>query len=117
MYPQRTAFTMIELVFVIVIIGILSAIAIPKLSATRDDAIDAKDCKNTAVCITDLAAEYTAKQTTTKSTSEACVQAEGSTKNNIHLTVSSDHVIVSGVPARCSHLNGMVTFGGIKISL
>lgn len=32
-------FTMIELVFVIVIIGILSAIAIPKFAATRDDAI------------------------------------------------------------------------------
>jgi len=32
------AFTMIELIFVIVIIGILSAVAIPKLAATRDDA-------------------------------------------------------------------------------
>lgn len=30
---------MIELVFVIVVLGILSAIAIPKLAATRDDAI------------------------------------------------------------------------------
>jgi len=35
---MRKAFTMIELVFVIVIIGILSAIAIPKFVATRDDA-------------------------------------------------------------------------------
>ncbi|HFU74533.1 MAG TPA: prepilin-type N-terminal cleavage/methylation domain-containing protein, partial [Helicobacteraceae bacterium] len=34
----RLAFTMVELVFVIVVIGILSAIAIPKLAATRDDA-------------------------------------------------------------------------------
>ncbi len=34
----QKAFTMIELVFVIVIIGILSAIAIPKFAATRDDA-------------------------------------------------------------------------------
>lgn len=38
----RRAFTMIELVFVIVIIGILSAIAIPKFAATRDDAIISK---------------------------------------------------------------------------
>ena len=35
---MKQAFTMIELVFVVVIIGILSAIAIPKLAATRDDA-------------------------------------------------------------------------------
>ncbi len=35
---SKKAFTMIELVFVIVVIGILSAVAIPKLAATRDDA-------------------------------------------------------------------------------
>ena len=35
---SKKAFSMIELVFVIVVIGILSAIAIPKLAATRDDA-------------------------------------------------------------------------------
>lgn len=35
---KRFAFTMIELVFVIVILGILAAIAIPKFAATRDDA-------------------------------------------------------------------------------
>jgi len=34
-----SAFTMIELVFVIVVIGILSAIAIPRLAVTRDDAV------------------------------------------------------------------------------
>jgi len=39
---KRQAFTMIELVFVIVVIGILSAIAIPKFAATRDDAIVTK---------------------------------------------------------------------------
>lgn len=35
---NRKAFTMVELVFVIVVIGILTAVAIPKLAATRDDA-------------------------------------------------------------------------------
>lgn len=39
---KQNAFTMLELVFVIVIIGILSAIAIPKFAATRDDAIISK---------------------------------------------------------------------------
>ena len=41
-YKHQKAFTMIELVFVIVVIGILSAIAIPKLAATRDDAVITK---------------------------------------------------------------------------
>jgi len=35
---MKNAFTMIELVFVIVVLGILSAIAIPKFAATRTDA-------------------------------------------------------------------------------
>ena len=39
---MRRAFSMIELVFVIVVIGILSAIAIPKFAATRDDALVSK---------------------------------------------------------------------------
>lgn len=39
---KRNAFTMVELVFVIVILGILAAIAVPRMSATRDDAQVAK---------------------------------------------------------------------------
>jgi general secretion pathway protein G len=39
---SKKAFTMIELVFVIVVIGILASVAIPRLAATRDDAIITK---------------------------------------------------------------------------
>lgn len=36
---KRSGFTMIELVFIIVILGILAAIAVPKMAASRDDAV------------------------------------------------------------------------------
>jgi general secretion pathway protein G len=42
----KNGFTMIELVFVIVVLGILAAIAIPRLAATRDDAQIAKGRAN-----------------------------------------------------------------------
>jgi general secretion pathway protein G len=43
---MKKAFTMIELIFVIVILGILAAVAIPKLAATRSDAIVSKMASN-----------------------------------------------------------------------
>ena len=56
---KRAGFTMIELIFVIVILGILAAVAIPKLSATRDDAMVSKEVSNLGTCVTDLGANYT----------------------------------------------------------
>ena len=39
---MKNAFTMIELVFVIVVLGILAGVAVPRLAVTRDDATIAK---------------------------------------------------------------------------
>jgi len=114
---DRSAFTMIELVFVIVIIGILSAVAVPKLAATRDDAVDAKDCKNIAVCVTDMLSEYTVQRTATKNTSDACKRAEASDKNSITVTVTASDVTISGAPERCGDLNATTPFGGSRVSI
>ncbi len=58
---MRKGFTMIELIFVIVIIGILAAVAVPKMMATRDDAKISAEMESVAQAIKNLGAEYTAK--------------------------------------------------------
>ncbi len=56
----RPGWTMIELIFILVVIGILASIAISKLASTRDDAKLSADVSNMAICIRDASAIYTA---------------------------------------------------------
>jgi general secretion pathway protein G len=58
---KRSGFTMIELVFVIVILGILASVAIPKLAATRDDAKIASKASEIQAAISEIPAYVTAQ--------------------------------------------------------
>lgn len=55
---MKSAFTMIELVFVIVILGVLASIAIPRLGATRDDASATKATAEIRNSLNELTAYY-----------------------------------------------------------
>lgn len=56
---KRFGFTMIELVFIIVILGILAAVAVPKMIMSRDDACYAKMRSNLSEAQGEISREYT----------------------------------------------------------
>ena len=76
---NRKAFTMIELIFVIVIIGILAAVAIPKLTAARDDAEASSCVYEVGQLLDEIAAKYA------KVGNAAFITATVSTMTNIDI--------------------------------
>ena len=58
---MKKGFTMIELIFVIVILGILASVAIPRLAGTREDAEISAAVANLRTLLGDAAAYYAVK--------------------------------------------------------
>ena len=58
---MKKGFTMIELIFVIVILGILASVAIPRLAGTRADAEVATTVANLRTLLSDLNSYYAVK--------------------------------------------------------
>ena len=93
---MKKGFTMIELIFVIVILGILASVAIPRLAATREDAEISAAVANLRTLVSDVTAYYTAKGSfnTTGTT-----KAKWSDITNVPLDGAGSNAVSTGTAA------------------
>lgn len=87
---MKKAFTFVELIFVIVVLGILAAVAIPKLTATREDAVAASFAYDLATALEDFGAYYTARGTLT--TPAQMTNVNFKADNDTNLTTDGDSI-------------------------
>ena len=124
---MKRAFSIIEIIFVIVIIGILAVIAMPKITATRDDAKKVIELNNITNCIEDIGTSYTSRQKENDNT-QACnnvvcayIDIGKEDDGNVTVTLLTS---INGKPKYCDYvkiaaqkkgLEGVLSFGGIRV--
>ncbi|MDY5384354.1 MAG: type II secretion system protein [Campylobacter sp.] len=100
---MKKGFTMIELIFVIVILGILASVAIPRLAATREDAEISAAVANLRTLVNDATAYYTVKGTFNAGT------------NGNSSTIKWNEITNVPLKNGANNNNGVITSDGILV--
>jgi len=101
------------LIFVIVIIGILAAVAIPKLAATRDDAKISIEMANLSQVIINLGAEFAAQGAFNNYT---VADADGATFCFDVAALGSDGVTITPITSSASNCSSLVLEGASSLA-
>jgi general secretion pathway protein G len=91
---------MIELIFVIVILGILATVAIPKFAATRDDAKVSKIAQNIATAAAEIST-YAMSKGTTDENFLVMSNAMKSLKDNGNARLSANQAMILAKGSDC----------------